>query len=154
MINVQHEFWMQLVYEEVELAIQEGNPPSAALITDQKDRLLSITHNQANTKNFKLAHAEMEAIHLACAYLGLSQISGCRLYVNAESCAMCAGAIIKSGITHVYYGAPYEEGSNPKIYLREINERACPKLNIQGGLMEERFLKQIRRGRAHLLRNH
>ena len=32
---------------------------------------------------------------------------------------MCAGAIIKSGITHVYYGAPYEEGSNPGIYLRE-----------------------------------
>lgn len=153
-MNVQPEFWMQLVYEEVELAIQEGNPPFAALITDQKDRLLALTHNQANTKNIKIAHAEMEAIQMACAFLGLCQISGCRLYVNAESCTMCAGAIIKSGITHVYYGAPYEEGSNPTIYLREINERANPKLTIQGGLMEEKFREQIQRGRAHLFQNH
>lgn len=138
---------MHLVYEEVEVAISEGNPPFAALITGPQGKILAKTHNQSNTKKITISHAEIEAIYSACTTLGQKKLTGCSMYVNAESCAMCAGAIIKSGITHVYYGAPYEEGSNPDIYLCEINKKANPRLTIQGGIMQDKFMMQIKRGR-------
>lgn len=61
---------MHLVYEEVEKAIQEGNPPFGAVITDSEHNILAATHNQANTKQLAIAHAEMEAIQLSCKKLG------------------------------------------------------------------------------------
>lgn len=148
-ITDQQESFMHLVYEEVERAILEGNPPFAALITDNQNTIIAKTHNQTNSKQISIAHAEIEAIRLACETLGQKKLSGCSIFINAESCAMCAGAIIKSGIARVYYGAPYEEGSNPNIYLREINEKANPKLEIHGGIMQEKFMEQIKRGRGN-----
>lgn len=146
MMPEQERFFL-LLYDEVEIAIEEGNPPFAAIITDAEGDILAITHNQANTKQLAIAHAEIEAIHIACAALRNKKLNNCILYVNAESCAMCSGAIIKSGIAKVFYAAPYEDGSTPNIYLREINEKATPKLKIQGGFMKDKFSEQIKRGR-------
>lgn len=138
---------LNLLFNEVEIAIQEGNPPFAAIITDSENNILAISHNQANTKNLAIAHAEIEAIQTACKVLGTKKLPNCILYANAESCAMCSGAIIKSGITEVIYAAPHEEGSTPNIYLRKINDTATPKLKISGGFMKDKFFEQIQRGR-------
>ncbi len=139
---------MNLVYEEVEIAIQEGNPPFAAIITDSENNILAAAHNQANTKQLAIAHAEIEAIQLACKTLGKKKLDGCILYANAESCGMCSTAIIKSGISQVIYGAPHEKGSNPDVHLLEINRKATPQLRVHGGFMREKFIEQINRGRS------
>lgn len=141
---------MNLVYEEVEIAIQEGNPLFAAIITDSENKILSIAHNQAKTKKLAIAHAEIEAIQLACKKVGKKKLDGCILYANAESCAMCSTAIIKSGISQVFYGAPHEEGSNPDVHLLEINKKAAPQIRVHGGIMREKFIEQIHRGRNHI----
>lgn len=138
---------MNLVYEEVEIAIQEGNPPFAAIITDSENNIIAVAHNQANTKQLAIAHAEIEAIQLACKKLGKKKLDGCILYANAESCAMCSTAIVKSGISQVFYGAPHEKGSNPDVHLHEINTKAIPQLKVHGGFMREKFIEQISRGR-------
>lgn len=139
---------LNLVYEEVEITIQEGNPPFAAVITDSKNNILSIAHNQANTKQLAIAHAEIEAIQLACKILAKKKLDGCILYANTESCGMCSTAIIKSGISQVFYGAPHENGSNPDVHLLEINRKATPQLIVQGGFMRKKFIEQISRGRS------
>lgn len=138
---------MQILYNEVEIAISEKNSPFAAIITDSNNNIIVKTHNKSNTKNLAIAHAEIEAIQEASRILGKKRLEGYNIYVNAESCAMCAGAIIKSGISKVFYGAPHEIGSNPEIYLEEINERANPKLIIQSGIWANQFWEQIKRGR-------
>lgn len=138
---------MNLVYEEVEIAIQEGNPPFAAIITDSENNILAIAHNQANTKQLAIAHAEIEAIQMACKILGKKKLNDCILYANAESCAMCSTAIIKSGISCVFYSAPHESGSNPDVHLLEINKKANPQIKIHGGFMKDKFIEQIKRGR-------
>lgn len=56
-LSPEQERIMNLVYEEVEIAIQEGNPPFAAIITDSEDNILAVAHNQANTKQLAIAHA-------------------------------------------------------------------------------------------------
>ncbi len=139
---------MQLLYDEVELAIKEGNSPFGAIITDKNNNIIVKTHNKSNTKNLSIAHAEIEAIQEAAKILGKKRLDDYNIYVNAESCAMCSGAIIKSGISKVIYGAPHEFGSTPEIYLEEINERANPKLIIQSGIWANQFMEQIKRGRA------
>lgn len=146
-LSPEQEKIMNLVYEEVEIAIQEGNPPFAAIITDSENNILSIAHNQANTKQLAIAHAEIEAIQLACKILGKKKLDGCILYANAESCAMCSTAIVKSGISQVFYGAPHENSSNPDLHLREINKKSTPHLKIHGGFMKSKFVEQINRGR-------
>ncbi len=146
-LSTEQENIMNLVYEQVEIAIQEGNPPFAAIITNSENNILAAAHNQANTKQLAIAHAEIEAIQLACKILGKKKLCGCILYANAESCAMCSTAIIKSGISQVFYGAPHENGSNPDVHLIEINKKAAPQLQIQGGFMKEKFIGQIKRGR-------
>lgn len=138
---------MALVYEEVEAAILSGNPPFAAIITDSEGRIIAKAHNQANTKKLAIAHAEIEAIQQACKTLGQKYLHNCILYVNAESCTLCAGAIIKSGILQVYYGAEPEANSSPDLYLRAINETAKPPIKIQGGFMADKFKEQIQRGK-------
>lgn len=149
-LSQEQERIMNLIYEEVEIAIQEGNPPFAAIITDSENNILSIAHNQANTKQLAIAHAEIEAIQLACKTLGKKKLDGCILYANAESCAMCSTAIIKSGISQVFYGAPHEEGSNPDVHLLEINKKAAPLLRVHGGFMKKKFIEQINRGRNQI----
>jgi tRNA(Arg) A34 adenosine deaminase TadA len=147
-LSPEQERIMNLVYEEVEIAIQEGNPPFAAIITDSENNILAVAHNQANTKQIAIAHAEIEAIQLACKILGKKKLDGCILYANAESCAMCSTAIIKSGISQVFYGAPHESGSNPDLHLQEVNKKATPQLRVHGGFMREKFIEQINRGRS------
>ena len=41
---------MNLVYDEVEIAIQEGNPPFAAIITDSHNNILAVAHNNEINK--------------------------------------------------------------------------------------------------------
>lgn len=146
-LSEEQERIMNLVYEEVEKGIQEGNPPFAAVITDSENNILAVAHNQANTKQLAIAHAEIEAIQIACKVLGKKKLEGCILYANAESCAMCSTAIIKSGISQVFYGAPHETGSNPDAHLLDINKKATPRLKVHGGFMKDKFNEQIRRGR-------
>lgn len=149
-LSPEQERIMNLVYEEVEIAIQEGNPPFAAIITDSENNILAAAHNQANTKQLAIAHAEIEAIQLACKLLGKKKLDGCTLYANAESCGMCSTAIIKAGISQVFYGAPHEKGSNPDVHLLEINKKATPQLRVHGGFMREKFIEQINRGRTQI----
>lgn len=146
-LSPEQERIMNLVHEEVEVAIQEGNPPFAAIITDSENHILAVAHNQANTKQLAIAHAEIEAIQLACKVLKKKKLDGCILYANAESCGMCSTAIIKSGISQVFYGAPHEKGSNPDVHLLEINKKAIPQLRVHGGFMKDKFGEQIKRGR-------
>lgn len=67
---------------------------------------------------------------------------------NPESCALCSTAIIKSGISQVFYGAPHEKDSNPGIHLSEINKKAKPQIEIYGGFMKNKFGEQIKRRRC------
>jgi hypothetical protein len=69
-LSPEQERILNLVYKEVEIAIQEGNPPFAAIITDPENNILAVAHNQANIKQLAIAHAEIEAIQLACKLLG------------------------------------------------------------------------------------
>jgi len=82
------------------------------------------------------AHAETEAIRAACAALGTWRLEGCSLYVTLEPCPMCAGAIINSRISALYYGARDEKAGCCGSVLNLFEERFNHKPRIYGGILE------------------
>ncbi len=96
--------YMKLALEQAKLAEEMGEVPIGAVIV-KGETLLSTAHNLCETKKDPTAHAELLAIQRACDALGDWRLEGCSLYVTAEPCAMCAGAIINARVSRVYFGA-------------------------------------------------
>lgn len=87
------------------LSAGEGEVPVGCVITDKNGLIIGTGRNRRETSKNALAHAEIEAISNACREKGDWRLDGCSLYVTLEPCSMCAGAIINSRISYVYYGA-------------------------------------------------
>jgi guanine deaminase len=51
------------------------------------------------------AHAEVEAVRLACRALGSFRLDGCDVYASCEPCPMCLFALCWARPRAVYYGA-------------------------------------------------
>ena len=85
-------------------AAAEGEVPVGAVVV-YNGEIIGTGRNRREVGKNALAHAEIEAIDMACRTRGGWRLFGCDLYVTLEPCPMCAGAIINSRIDHVYYGA-------------------------------------------------
>ena len=74
------------------------------------DKIIARGHNQRETKQSPIGHAEIVAITKASKKLNSWRLEDCELYVTLEPCIMCSGAIIQSRISKVYYGASDPKG--------------------------------------------
>jgi len=106
MDQIQIEALIELAQEEVEKAVEAGNPPSGAVLTDSQGKVIVTAHNTQNSSNDPTAHAEINLLRQAANILGRLTFEGYMLFCNAESCSMCMSACIKAKIKHFYYGAP------------------------------------------------
>lgn len=100
-----HERYMRLALDEAMAAARAGEIPVGAVLVRQGE-LLGRGHNLRQASHSATAHAEILAIEAACRRCGDWRLDGCDLYVTLEPCAMCAGAILNSRISRVFYGAP------------------------------------------------
>ena len=95
---------MLLAIGQARLAAAELEVPVGAVIS-RNGEVVSVGRNRRETGKNALAHAEIEAIDLACKKLGGWRLWECELFVTLEPCPMCAGAIINSRLRRVVYGA-------------------------------------------------
>jgi len=84
---------------------ENGEAPVGCVIADATGAIIGRGRNRREKEKNATAHAELEAIESACKALGDWRLSGCSMYVTLEPCPMCAGAIIMSRISKVFYGA-------------------------------------------------
>ena len=101
--------YMEEALKEAELAKLEDEVPIGCVIV-KDDQIIARAHNQRESTNNPLGHAETLAIKKASELLKDWQLVNCELYVTIEPCIMCAGAIIQSRISKVIYGAPDLKG--------------------------------------------
>jgi tRNA(adenine34) deaminase len=82
-------------------------------------------------------HAEIVAMRKAAQILNNWRLTGCRLYVTLEPCAMCAEAIIQARVSTLVYGA-YDprSGACGSAYNLFIAGRPYPMPEVIGGIME------------------
>ena len=89
-------------------AKQDEVPVGAVVV--KNGEIIAEASNKRETFGDATAHAETEAIRIACKKLGRWRLSDCELYVTLEPCPMCAGAILNSRIKRVVYGAKDPRG--------------------------------------------
>ena len=98
------------------------------------------------------AHAELLAIEEACRVLGRWRLTGCTLYVTAEPCPMCAGAIVNSRLDRVVYGCADTKGGGCRsLFTIADDERLNHRAAVTAGVREtecaallKNFFKQKR----------
>lgn len=95
--------YMQEAIREAEKALKDGEVPIGAVVVHD-GKIIARNHNQKEKSQDPTAHAEMLVIREAADRLGRWRLSDCELYVTAEPCPMCMGAIIQSRMAKVVYG--------------------------------------------------
>lgn len=129
--------YMQMALELAAEAAAEGEVPVGAVVV-RGDTVVGVGRNRRERGRNALAHAELEAIDMACRTLGGWRLSGCDLYVTLEPCPMCAGAIINARIDRVFFGAadPKAGSCGSLVSLFDLPYNHRPAL-IGGVLVEE-----------------
>lgn len=95
---------MREAINEAEKAGKQGEVPIGAVIV-LGDKIIGRGHNRKEELNDPLSHAETEAIKDACNNIQDWRLNGSLIYVTAEPCIMCVGAIIHARISRVIFGA-------------------------------------------------
>ena len=122
--NIDIEFMLQALALAT-LAADNGEVPVGAIVV-KDGKVIGRGSNAPIGLHDPTAHAEVQAMREAAAFLGNYRLVDCTLYVTLEPCAMCAGAIQHARIAKLVYGA-----SDPKTGAcgSVINLMAEPKLN-------------------------
>ena len=85
-------------------AVHTGDVPVGAIVLNKDGIVIGKGFNEREADNDPTAHAEIVAIRNAASRLQNSRLDGCTLVVTLEPCAMCAGAIAQSRISHLIFG--------------------------------------------------
>lgn len=128
--------YMNMALELAAQAADEGEVPVGAVVV-KDDVVIGTGRNRREIGKNALAHAELEAIDMACRTLGGWRLSGCTLYVTLEPCPMCAGAIINSRVDRVVQGTadPKAGSCGSLVNLFDLPYNHRPELTT--GVLEE-----------------
>lgn len=145
---------MKAALKEAEKAAAMGEVPIGAVVV--KDGIIiGRGHNKTETAKDPTAHAEMEAIRVASAVLGGWRLLGCDMYVTAEPCSMCAGAIVWSRIENLYIGTmDPKAGACGSVFNIVQEDKLNHQVNVTTGILQEEcsrllkdFFRSLRRTR-------
>ena len=146
------------VHKKTAEIVKKGNGPFFASVYDEKGNIVAEAGNSVVKDQCPVYHAEVNAIRATCAKLGTYDLApyNLSLYVNAEPCIMCVGAIMWSGIKHVYYGVPskrveeitgFDEGFKPH-WFKEFKKRGIIVYgNIETELGEQELHNYVNNGK-------
>lgn len=96
------------MFEAIRLASENvkngtGGPFGCVIVKDGE--IIAKAANSVTSTNDPTAHAEVNAIRLACEHLNSFQLIDCEIYSSCEPCPMCLGAIYWARPKAVYFGA-------------------------------------------------
>lgn len=113
MITEQDKEFMREAIRLANKSIEHGGGPFGAVIVKDGE-MIAGSGNSVTLDNDPTAHAEVNAIRLACQRLNTYDLTGCIIYSSCEPCPMCLGAIYWAHISRIYYG-------NTRDDAREVN---------------------------------
>lgn len=129
---------------------QTGHGPFIAAIYDEAGNLITKNANTVINETCSNNHAEINAIKAAQKILKTHDLSkyNLKIYITAEPCMMCLGAIMWSGIKEIYYGVSsknvekitgFDEGFKPN-WLEEFKKR---NITVYGNIEEKTGMKEL-----------
>ena len=118
-------------------AFSTGDVPVGAIVVNSDGIVVGSGFNEREANNDPTAHAEIVAIRNAATRLQKSRLDGCTLIVTLEPCAMCAGAIAQSRISHVVFGEWDEKaGAVGSVWDVLRDPRSIFKVEVTSGVRE------------------
>ncbi len=107
---MEEDFMRQAVAAAQEgISLQEGGPFGAVIV--RNGQLVARAWNRVIREQDPTAHAEVNAIRVACRVLGRFHLEDCDLYTSCEPCPMCLGAIYWARLHAVYYAATRDDAA-------------------------------------------
>lgn len=110
MLSSTDEQYLRRAIDLAASAGRQGNPPFAAVITDN-GKVVASAVNEVIQELDPTQHAEVAVIRVAAKALGSIDLRNCVLYTSCEPCVMCRGALLWASITSVYFSATREIAS-------------------------------------------
>ena len=126
-----NELYMREALKEALKAREKDEVPVGAVIVAD-DRIIARAHNLTETLNDVTAHAEMQAITAAAAFIGGKYLKECTLYVTLEPCLMCAGALYWAQISQIVYGA----SDSKRGFTLNPSSPLHPTTTVTSGILE------------------
>lgn len=127
---------MQRCLELARQAGERGEVPVGAVVV-VGDRVLGAAHNRCEERRNPLAHAEMEALHLAFAAAGDARLPGAVLYCSLEPCFMCTGASLHARVARIVFGARDPKfGACGSLASLPSDQRLNHRCEVTAGVLE------------------
>ena len=151
MIRQKKEEFMNAALDMAKQCLQSVDVPVGCVIV-KDEKIIACGRNKREQDNLSTAHAEIEAINMACRVLNSKRLDDCSIFITLEPCPMCAGAILLSNIKSIYIGAmDFLSGAcGSKLNVFDFNIAPTPK--IEYGILKDEcktllsdFFKDLRK---------
>ena len=137
---------MELAIKEAKKAALRDEIPIGAIIKEDSGKVIAKESNKIIELCDPTAHAEINAIRIACTVREDLYLSDCTMYVTLEPCSMCLGAIINSRLKKLVYGLPSPKygafSSNHSTFMN--TERLIKKIEVYGGFYQSEISRIMR----------
>lgn len=118
---------MEQALEEARASAAAGEVPIGGILVHE-GKIVARSGNRTIRDCDPTAHAEMVVLRQASRALGNYRLAGTTLYVTAEPCSMCAGAMIQARVPRLVYGCDDPKGGAVRSCFEILTH---PRLNHQ-----------------------
>lgn len=131
------EYYMRIALKEAKKAYLSNEVPVGCCII-KDGYVIAKGYNLREQKQDVTMHAEMIAIRKACKVLKRWILDDCTIYITAEPCLMCAGAISQARIKHIVYGVDSPKyGACESVENIFGNHKIFSNVDIKKGILKE-----------------
>jgi tRNA(adenine34) deaminase len=136
----QDRMFMQAALAAARLAAARGEVPIGAVVV-RGEEIIGSAHNAPITLNDPTAHAEILAMRVAAQRERNYRLPGAVLYVTAEPCLMCVGALLHARVGRVVYGCA-EPKSGALVSRHQLGQadRGAQRFEVTAGVCAEEAL--------------
>jgi tRNA(adenine34) deaminase len=126
--------FMRAALAEAVKAAAGGEVPIGAVVVRQ-GRILARGANRPIGSSDPTAHAEIMALRRAAKKVANYRLPDCDLYVTAEPCAMCLGAVVQARVRRLVYGAADPKAGAVSSTMRFPFARLNHRPEVVGGVL-------------------
>lgn len=125
-------------------AAEQGEVPVGAVVVD-RGQLIGIGHNCPIAANDPTAHAEVIALRHAAQTQNNYRLGGATVYVTAEPCLMCLGAMLHARIGRIVFGCDEPKtGALGSSFDLRLAGRGWPAFEVSSGVCADQARQLLR----------
>jgi tRNA(adenine34) deaminase len=136
------EFMLAALAQATEAAAAGEVPVGAVVVVEE--RIVGRGQNRTRRDGVVHAHAELVALGQAERVSGDFRLEGCTLYVTAEPCLMCLGALLQARITRLVYGAQEPKFGALVSAFELLSHPALRRVEVTSGVLADQAQKLLK----------